>query len=379
MNQMTVSVIIPIHNVEKYLRQCLDSVTAQSYANLEIIIVDDNSIDSSAKIADEYARCDNRVQIIRKPENDGANMARATGFTASSSELVTFVDSDDVLSQHYVADMVEQIERTDSDIIMSGSSFIDEDAKPVEVLEIQDVSYVADYSRDEIVQHFLLGFHGWKHNTNLTSICSKLYRRNLIEHYDWKSFDYKVGEDEFWSLHILNRASKVTVINRINYYIRLNQKSQSRSGDYTYKFQDRTISAFDICNDFMNCALKLLPDSFRDAIYFRTYFLYKHFIVNTIQKGIITVDDIAKFDNYFPLEQVKALNGYPIDNELIDDLSVNRGGLLLHLGRSITRRLDDINHFTNELSELRSELESYRSVKKSIQLVLQNLKKRLFE
>lgn len=102
-----VSIVIPVYNVEKYLRQCLDSVLAQTYSDLEVIAVDDGSTDSSPSVCDEYAARDPRVRVIHKP-NEGVSAARNTGVEFAHGEWMTFVDADDMLAP----DAVEHWMRT---------------------------------------------------------------------------------------------------------------------------------------------------------------------------------------------------------------------------------------------------------------------------
>lgn len=89
-----VSIVIPVYNVESYLRQCIDSVLNQSYQNLELVLVDDGSKDSSPAICDEYAAKDSRVVVVHKA-NGGAAAARNDGIRKATGDYVTFLDSDD--------------------------------------------------------------------------------------------------------------------------------------------------------------------------------------------------------------------------------------------------------------------------------------------
>ena len=91
-----VTIIVPVYNVEKYLRKCLDSLINQTYKNLEIIVIDDGSMDSSGKICDEFAEKDDRVIVIHQ-KNAGVSIARNVGLDRMSGDYVTFVDSDDYL------------------------------------------------------------------------------------------------------------------------------------------------------------------------------------------------------------------------------------------------------------------------------------------
>ena len=98
MSNELVSVILPIYNVELYLRECIDSVIMQSYKNLEIILVDDGSTDQSPYICDAYAKIDSRIKVIHK-KNGGLSDARNVGIRASSGAYIALVDSDDLIAQ----------------------------------------------------------------------------------------------------------------------------------------------------------------------------------------------------------------------------------------------------------------------------------------
>ena len=95
MQQPKVSVIVPVYNVEKYLKQCLDSIVNQTYKNLEIIIVNDGTKDNSMKIVEEYLQ-DKRIKVINK-ENGGLSSARNRGIEEATGEYISFVDSDDYI------------------------------------------------------------------------------------------------------------------------------------------------------------------------------------------------------------------------------------------------------------------------------------------
>ena len=105
-----ISIIIPVYNVERFLRRCLDSVQNQSYSNWECIIVDDGSKDSSPAFCDEYVKTDSRFKVIHK-ENGGVSEARNTGLSQVSGEWVTFVDSDDELTLDALKYFTEGMER----------------------------------------------------------------------------------------------------------------------------------------------------------------------------------------------------------------------------------------------------------------------------
>lgn len=98
-----VSFVVPIYNVELYLRECIDSILKQTYQEIEIILVDDGSTDNSSKICDEYLSIDDRITVIHKP-NSGLSDARNLGVNTAKGDYIMFVDSDDFLADESVVE-----------------------------------------------------------------------------------------------------------------------------------------------------------------------------------------------------------------------------------------------------------------------------------
>ncbi|MBQ6973154.1 MAG: glycosyltransferase [Synergistaceae bacterium] len=114
-----ISVIVPVYNTEKYLAQCVNSILTQTYANLELILVDDGSTDSSPAMCDDFARKDSRVRVIHK-ENGGAGLARNAGLDAANGELVATVDSDDCIMPEMYARLYALMSENGADMAMCG-------------------------------------------------------------------------------------------------------------------------------------------------------------------------------------------------------------------------------------------------------------------
>lgn len=126
LNTPLLSVIIPVYNVENYLEKCLDSVLNQSYRNLEIITVDDCSIDGSLKILNNYAKLDDRIKIIHHEKNKGLFQARLTGVHASHGDYIAFVDSDDEITLDFYRVLIDKAEQEHADIVMGNTIMEDE-------------------------------------------------------------------------------------------------------------------------------------------------------------------------------------------------------------------------------------------------------------
>ncbi|MCI8418499.1 MAG: glycosyltransferase family 2 protein [Lachnospiraceae bacterium] len=119
LNKIKISVIVPVYNVEKYIKKCLDSILSQTYKSLEIIVVDDGSTDDSGKICDEYALIDSRIQIIHK-ENEGIVSARKAGIQRATGEYTTNIDSDDWIESNAYESMVKGLEEHSPDMMIMG-------------------------------------------------------------------------------------------------------------------------------------------------------------------------------------------------------------------------------------------------------------------
>ena len=107
-NKPTISVIVPVYKVEKYIRKCIDSILNQTYQNIEVILVDDGSPDNCGKICDEYAYLDKRVRVIHK-KNGGLGSARNVGLGLAKGQYIMFVDSDDYLTKDSIGTVLKAI------------------------------------------------------------------------------------------------------------------------------------------------------------------------------------------------------------------------------------------------------------------------------
>ena len=107
-----VSVIVTVYNVEKYLDECVNSIINQSYSNLEIILVDDGSSDTSGQKCDTYKAVDNRIKVIHK-KNGGLSDARNVGIEIATGEYISFIDSDDYVSEIFIESLVNKVNNTD--------------------------------------------------------------------------------------------------------------------------------------------------------------------------------------------------------------------------------------------------------------------------
>ena len=114
MNEL-ISIIVPVYNVEQFLARCIDSIRAQTYRNIEILLIDDGSTDNSGRVCDEYAKQDGRIKVYHKP-NGGVSSARNYGLDRATGKYIGFVDSDDFIAPDMYEYLIQLIKDTNAEI-----------------------------------------------------------------------------------------------------------------------------------------------------------------------------------------------------------------------------------------------------------------------
>lgn len=207
-----VSIIIPIYNMENYLDRCLNSIVTQSYTNLEVILVDDGSKDTSLSICYAWKKKDARVKVIHK-ENGGVSSARNAGLIEAKGEYIAFIDPDDWVETEMYSTLVRDIEENHADAAFCNFFFVNENnEKKVSVKS--DSTICVD--RDEAAFYSIAWtFQGGGY---YTSIWNKLYRKEILfnQNHQMLMFDseYLIGEDELWLMNILKHCKKVVLDHR---------------------------------------------------------------------------------------------------------------------------------------------------------------------
>ena len=200
-----ISVVIPVYNVEKYLERCLDSILNQSYSNLQIIIVDDGSTDTSGKICDRYAMKDSRIQVFHK-ENGGLSDARNFGLEHICGKYVSFIDSDDYVSKDYIKYLYGLIETVDADI--SACKHLESNKENYE-FELTKPCGICIYSREEALERLCY------QKGVTTSAWAKLYKTQLFKSIRFPNG--KLYEDESTFYKLLENSEKMVCGGQIHY------------------------------------------------------------------------------------------------------------------------------------------------------------------
>ena len=230
-----VSIIVPVYQVEKYIRQCVDSILAQTFTDFELILVDDGSKDKSGQICDEYAVLDQRVKVIHK-ENGGLSDARNCGMDQAVGNYFMFVDSDDYIAPTMLEYLYKALMNKEADIaVCNFLHFFEEDRKrdfstniQSEVLSGAEIFYSRKNER-------VYGI--W------TVAWNKLYKRETLGNVRFRFGKYH--EDEFWANDIYQMDIKVVTIPECLYYYRqrdnsiMGRKNIKRDFDILEALQER--------------------------------------------------------------------------------------------------------------------------------------------
>lgn len=213
-----VSIIIPVYNVEKYLKQCLDSVCSQTYRNLEILVIDDQSPDRSGEIAEEFAKKDSRIHVVHI-QNRGAAGARNVGLDICTGEYIMFVDSDDWLEPNAVEVMMGAITENHCDIVLCQywDEFVNRSERHAFMYE----------TGIKTPQEFALGMiHCWEYIINW----NKIYRREILQNF--RFVEGRCIDDEFYTYQAVINSRKTVLIGDYLYHYRMRKSSAMRSSKH---------------------------------------------------------------------------------------------------------------------------------------------------
>ncbi len=202
-----ISVIIPVYNSEKYLRQCLDSIVNQTFKDLEIICVNDGSTDSSLQILQEYASKDDRFVVINQ-ENGGAGKARNTGLQSATGKYLSFLDSDDFFEPTMLQKAHEKIEKDNSDFVVYNSDqYVTEKNDYVSAvcgIRPTAIPPYMPFSYRRLTENIFKAFVGWAWD--------KLYRKSFVDEHKLYFQEQRTSNDMLFVFSALIVAKRISVI-----------------------------------------------------------------------------------------------------------------------------------------------------------------------
>lgn len=220
-----VSVVIPIYKVEEYLVRCLRSIVAQTYKNLEIILVEDGSPDNCPRICDEWKEADSRITVIHKA-NEGLGMARNSGIDNAHGEYIFFFDSDDYVAIDTVEKCVLKAQKTESDTVIFGRNEVYMDGRIERIINSFPKSV---YEAAEISDILLPGLYTYRFGFGV-SACSKMFSLSIIRDYNLRFCSERevISEDAIFCLDYFTKSSRTALMEDNLYYYYKNDKSLSR-------------------------------------------------------------------------------------------------------------------------------------------------------
>ena len=213
-----ISVLIPVYNVEKYLRRCLDSIVNQDFNGLQIVCVNDASPDGSANILREYAEKYDFIKIITKDRNEGLMMARRTGYENGDGEYFFFCDSDDYLPPNTLKSLYENAVSSEADIIPGNFFYEKPSGNKVLVHRAEKLTS----NPEDYLKAILSG--------TLCTLCGSLYKRSLFEGKNYQTFmNHSFAEDRVLLTQLLFEAKKICPVPTPAYSYFLNGDSMTRN------------------------------------------------------------------------------------------------------------------------------------------------------
>ena len=238
-NNELISVIVPVYNVEKYLKQCVNSIIKQTYTNIEIILIDDGSTDNSAHICDEFAQIDPRIKVFHKA-NGGLSSARNEGIKKSKGKYLTFIDSDDDISEDYVSYLYGLIKKYKVKLSICPYSVVNIKKNKTKIFNLGENYKEEKLNTEECLKRLLCekGFS--------VSACAKLYEKSLF-----KNVEFPIGklcEDNGTTYKLIMKCPKVAFCGVNCYYYCIRQDSIT-SEKYNDRKMDYIVLTDEACKE----------------------------------------------------------------------------------------------------------------------------------
>ncbi|WP_288695302.1 glycosyltransferase family 2 protein [uncultured Brachyspira sp.] len=293
-----ISVIVPVYNVEDYLKECLDSIINQTLKEIEILCIDDCGTDNSIDILKEYAKKDDRIRIISHKENKGLGPARNTGIKESKGEYISFIDSDDYISRDYLENLYNTIIKYDTDIV-STINIKRVVGEAISLYSININKYLSIFQKIFNKNHFEgisnANIKDEKENTKnypFVVAWNKLYKRSFLLDNDLFFMDIKKGsEDEDFYQRLLLNSPSISYNHKSIYYYR--ERNYSLTEKYCSD-PNFIINNISLMQNSINYCKEKTPDLLND-LYIRIYEL----MISKFHQNIYQEDNYIHIHNFF--------------------------------------------------------------------------------
>lgn len=303
MEDILVSIIIPVYNIEAYLDRCLESVVNQTYKNLEIILIDDGSTDNSGAICDKYKENDVRIKVIHK-ENEGVSKARNVGIDIANGEFIGFVDSDDWLKEDTIEKLLFYIKKYSADIAQCNITYIND--KGEERSYKEKAKELLVYNKEE-------SLIGLLDEDIITAVCNKLYRKSAIKNIRFE-IGKRMGEDGYFNFQIFKNIEHLVSISEGNYYYYMRNDSVTHS-DFSLSYMDLFYIDKKILSEVGNNDKEIRISAINKLIRTSLYFAIKirqEKLINKFKKEYIELINIIKKYGIKCIFSTKISNKYSV-------------------------------------------------------------------
>lgn len=225
-----VSIVIPVYNCEKYIGRCLESVLAQTYSRLQIIVINDGSFDKSGEIIEEFAGRNSSVLYINK-QNEGAAAARNDAVERAIGKYILFIDADDYVGKGYVEGLIRCAEEKKSELVICGYTMVDEKGRNIK--KTIPSAYIRNQKEE------------WAYR--ISAVCSRLYDREF-----WNSHNMKFiqeegarAEDVPLAMYANAMAENIAIVREAEYFYCQHSESAMHKNKGCFKFPYRAFEEYD--------------------------------------------------------------------------------------------------------------------------------------
>lgn len=246
-----ISIVVPVYNVEQYLEKCVESLIRQTYSNIEIILIDDGSVDESGKICDKYGDKYNNIIVVHQT-NKGLSGARNSGIEISKGDYIAFVDSDDFVTDNYIEYLYDLLKKYEADISMCSNYKFFEGEK-LHTNEKKIKIKIKQFTAEEALEDLL-------YRKNITAYaCGKLFKKELFKEVCFP--ERQLFEDLSTIYKLLDRCKKVCWSSAENYYY-----LQRKNSIVNSEFNTRKLSVVDTGIEICEFIKEKYPDILGAAI-----------------------------------------------------------------------------------------------------------------
>lgn len=315
MNEL-ISVIVPVYNVEKYLRKAVQSIQNQTYKNLEIMLINDGSTDSSGDICDELAELDSRIVVIHK-ENGGVSTARNEAQKVAKGNYVIYVDSDDYIHEEMIQSLYEQLIAENADISSCSVMNVYQNSQTP---QCSDENLYFVFNQEEFLREYLIG------QRVQGTLGNKLIRKEITDQLEFPVG--KIYEDAYYHLQLVQVAKKYVVHTKPYYYYYHRNHSLT-----TNPYHERDLVYLDVYQKFYDLVQQQYPRIINEA-FFRLSYAYFY-----IFDKMLLESDFEKIDQFKMVRDYLKRNAIQIAKNTIFQKGRRIAALALKINVHLYRKL----------------------------------------